>query len=412
VEFAGPVDAAEALRRATCLLHCAEREPFGIVLAEALAAGRPVVAAGACGPAEIVDETCGRLYPPGDAEAAARMLVDAIENAEQLGAVGRARAEQLYELDAMRQKYAQLLADPRPQTTDPRPQTGLALVTVTHNSAGDLERLLRSAAAHLPGARVIVVDSGSTDSSAEVARRHGAQVIELGENVGFGRASNAGVAAVKEPVTVLLNPDVELVDGSLARLADGLAGDEIRAPLVLKPDGSRQDSAQAEPASPQAAAIALVPPVVMPPPLRRVACPWTDVSPRKVGWAVACCLLARTDTLRRLGPFDERTFLYGEDLDLGLRAADAGVATWFRPDARVIHHGAHSTSVAFGGEPYELLARRRREVVRERRGARATRMDDLLQLATFANRLTLKRLARRDSRREREQLQALRSARS
>jgi GT2 family glycosyltransferase len=220
------------------------------------------------------------------------------------------------------------------------------------------------------------------------------------------------VAAAKEPVTVLLNPDVELVDGSLALLADGLAGDEIRAPLVLKPDGSRQDSAQAEPASPQAAAIALVPPVLMPPPLRRAACPWTDVSPRKVGWAVACCLLARTDTLRRLGPFDERTFLYGEDLDLGLRAADAGVATWFRPDARVIHHGAHSTSVSFGGEPYELLARRRREVVRERRGARATRVDDLLQLATFANRLTLKRLARRDGRREREQLQALRSARS
>ena len=45
VEFAGPLaDPASALRDAGCLLHCAEREPFGLVLAEALASGTPVVA--------------------------------------------------------------------------------------------------------------------------------------------------------------------------------------------------------------------------------------------------------------------------------------------------------------------------------------------------------------------------------
>ena len=121
VEFPGRVEAADALRRATCLLHCAEREPFGIVLAEALAAARPVVAPASCGPAEIVDESCGRLYPPGDAEAAARLLVEAIRNAQTLGAGGRARAERLYEVDRARKKFRQLLGDllPDPDTRHP-----------------------------------------------------------------------------------------------------------------------------------------------------------------------------------------------------------------------------------------------------------------------------------------------------
>jgi N-acetylglucosaminyl-diphospho-decaprenol L-rhamnosyltransferase len=410
VEIAGSVDAAEALRRATCLLHSADREPFGIAVAEALAAGRPAVATDSCGPSEIVDHSCGRLYPPNDADTAARLLVDAIENARDLGAAGRRKAEERYGVARMREKYNQLLPHPRHPTPDTR---DLALVVVTHNSEHHLERLLASAAGHLPEAKVTVVDSASSDGSAEVARRRGAEVIELDTNVGFGRASNLGVEAVDAPITVIVNPDVELLDGSLALLGEQLhSGDErILAPLVLRPDGAREDSAQAEPASVEALVISLVPPALMPGPLRRAACPWTDQRPRRVAWAVGCCLVARTDTLRRLGPFDERAFLYGEDLDLGLRARDAGIESWFRPEARVIHHGAHSTRQAFGGEPYELLARRRRAVVAERLGKRRALVDDLIQATTFANRLALKSLARRDTRREREQLRALGRAR-
>ena len=54
------------------LLHCADDEPYGLALVEALAAGRPVVAPAAGGPLEIVADGAGRLYPPGDADAAVR----------------------------------------------------------------------------------------------------------------------------------------------------------------------------------------------------------------------------------------------------------------------------------------------------------------------------------------------------
>jgi N-acetylglucosaminyl-diphospho-decaprenol L-rhamnosyltransferase len=130
-----------------------------------------------------------------------------------------------------------------------------------------------------------------------------------------------------------------------------------------------------------------------------------------VGWAVGCALVARTETLRRLGPFDERIFLYGEDLELGLRAAEAAVQTWFWPAARVLHHRAHASAAVFGGEPFELLASARDEVVSQRLGARRAKIDRGAQALTFASRLFLKRALGRPAGRERRQLEALRRAR-
>ena len=226
-------------------------------------------------------------------------------------------------------------------------------------------------------------------------------------------ASNIGVAAVRQPVTALVNPDVELLDDSLLELAGEalLAPERLLAPLVLNADGSRQDTVHPRPTSPSDLGRVLVPPGLAP---RRAAlplAPWRSDRPRRVGWAVGCALVARTDTLRRLGPFDERIFLYYEDLDLGLRAGEQGIETWFCPSARVLHHRAHSSEKEFGGEPFELLARARREVVARRLGARRAGLDDAAQAATFASRIVSKRLLGGSALRERRQLQALLSVR-
>jgi GT2 family glycosyltransferase/glycosyltransferase involved in cell wall biosynthesis len=419
VRFVGELaDPREALARAWCLLHCADREPFGSVLIQALAGGRPVVAPAAGGPAEIVDESCGRLYSPGSAQAAADALVAVLSSEEQaraLGEAGRVRAAR-FGLSEARQRFAQqaqeAMAGAIVPPAEPPAGAGLALVTVTHNSASVVPRLLSSAQRHLPGARLIVVDSGSGDDSVEVARAAQASVtvLELGENVGFGKASNAGVAQVAEPICALVNPDVELVDDSLQTLAREVmapdAPERILAPLVLFPDGRRQDTAHPEPGSPPLFLKALLPAAILPPFLRPWVEPWRSRRPRAVGWAVGCCLVAPTATLRRLGPFDERIFLFGEDMDLGLRAALQGVETWFCPDARVLHLDAHSTRPAFCGEPFDLLARQRRAVAGERLGPRAARRDHLVWLLTYADRIALKALARRPNARERRQLAA------
>jgi N-acetylglucosaminyl-diphospho-decaprenol L-rhamnosyltransferase len=409
VAFAGRVDDPERLlATAACLLHCAEREPYGLVVAEALASGVPVVAPDSCGPAELVDRDCGRLYRPGDAQAAARALA-AVLKGPALSTAARARAERDLGISAMRAAYASLLGR-RPATR--RPGAGLALVTVLHDSEPELARLLGSLERHLPDAQLVVVDSGSSDGGVELARGWRAgrgDVVVLGENQGFGRGVAAGLPVVREPVTALVNPDVELLDASLAALAgEALRGPaRLLVPEVLRPDGTREDNAQREPGSAGLLAHALLPGSALPPALAAAVEPWRARGPRRAGWPVASCLVARTETLRRLGPFDQRVFMYAEDLDLGLRAADEGVETWFWPAARVRHGGAHASRAAFGGEPVDLLARRRREVVRERRGPGRARRDDLLQLLTFADRLALKRLTGRNADRERRQLSAL-----
>ena len=406
VELRGRVeDPRPVLEGASVLLHCADREPFGIAMIEALAAGVPVVAPASGGPTEIVTKACGRLYPAGAAAAAAQGLRECLGR-PGMRAAARARAS-AFDAAATREGWREAVGAVQRHSRG-RPAVGdLAYVTVTHNSARDLERLLRSLPA---GARVVVVDAASTDDSVAVARAHDARVIE-GDNAGYGAAANAGVAACDAAVTVVLNPDVELVVDTLDALAAAVTPARILVPLVLLPDGSRQDIAHNGPAGWSDLAIALGPPAALPEPLRTKVEPWRAHAPRKVDWPVGACIAGRTDTLRRLGPFDPAIFLYSEDLDLGLRAQAAGIETWFWPQARVIHHQSHATTRAFGGEPYARLARQRHDVVARRLGERTAARDDLLQALTFANRLALKRLLRRPAGREREQLAAVRSLR-
>jgi glycosyltransferase involved in cell wall biosynthesis len=112
VDFAGPLDdVPAALAAATCLLHCADREPYGMALVEALACGRPIAAPAAGGPLEIVDANCGVLYPPGDVRAAATALVEVVRRAPELGRAARARAEANFNRVTSRARFAALIED-------------------------------------------------------------------------------------------------------------------------------------------------------------------------------------------------------------------------------------------------------------------------------------------------------------
>ena len=282
-------------------------------------------------------------------------------------------------------------------------------VVVIHDSARHLEALLRTIERHLdPAPEVVVVDSGSHDDGAAVARSHGAQVVALDGNPGFGPANNAGLAHAAHEVTVLLNPDCELIDGSLSALVRRAArGDALAVPRLLERDDSVQRSAHPLPGSAAALVPALWPPRAMPPTLRERFEPWRSDAPRRVGWAIAACVAARTDLLRALGPFDPDAFLFYEDLELCLRARAAGIPTELRPEVRVVHHGGHATRPALGDRVLDLQARRRRDVIGARLGARALALDDAAQALTFGARA----LAGRRRAYNRAELRSLRRAR-
>ncbi|HEY6761390.1 MAG TPA: glycosyltransferase [Baekduia sp.] len=291
--------------------------------------------------------------------------------------------------------------------------SGATIVTVLHDSADDLRRLLRSLEAAAERPRLVVVDAGSADEGPDVAAAWGAEVVGAGD-VGFGAANNAGVERVTSSVTILLNPDIVVHDPrALDRLTrHARREDALHVPRLLNPDGSVQRSAHPLPGRPVALLPALVHPRALPAPLRHHAEPWRAEAPdRPVGWAIAAAVAARTATLRGLGPFDPGQFLFYEDLDLCLRARAAGVPTILHPDVALEHRGGHSTGPAYGGEPHALLARRRRDVVRANLGARAVALDDAAQALTFATRAAGRAVLRRDAGRERAQLAALRAAR-
>jgi GT2 family glycosyltransferase len=286
-----------------------------------------------------------------------------------------------------------------------------SVVVVLHGSAGPLPALLRSLALLPAPPQLVVVDTGSADDGPAVARAAGAEVVELGANPGFGAANNAGVERARHAVTVLLNPDCELLDASLARLAAAAARSErLWVPRLLEADGAVQRSAHPRPGTIGALLAAATHPPALPRELRERAEPFRAERPRTVGWAIAACVAAQTELLRRLGPFDPQQFLFFEDMDLCLRARVAGIPTVLDPTVRVRHLGGHATRRAYAGEPHRLLARRRREVVLANRGRAALALDDAAQALTFASRILARRVTGRAAERERAQLAALRLA--
>ncbi len=270
-----------------------------------------------------------------------------------------------------------------------------SVVVVLHDSAAYLRALLASLEhVRRAGAEpdLVVVDTGSRDDGPALAADAGAVVLPAGPGAGFGAANDLGVARARLDVTALLNPDVELLDAGLLRLVErARATDALHVPRLLNPDGSVQDSVHPRPGTLREVARALRP-YRAPTPAARA------------GWAIAAALVARTATLRRLGPFDPEPHLFYEDLDLCLRAAQAGVPLAVHEDVALRHVGGHST-----GRVDRLAAEsvRRRAVVGAALGPRALALDDLAQAVTFAR----AGLGGRDRPKARAQLRALLAAR-
>lgn len=276
-----------------------------------------------------------------------------------------------------------------------QPPPRLSLVVVTWQCAGHLERLVESMNRHLDGTQELVVaDNGSADDPRAAAERWRGprRFLALGSNLGFGVASNRGVAAARAPVTVLINPDTELLDDGIDRLAQ--TAERLNAlvgPRVLEADGSVQASASGPEAGIWPWVRALVPGAAAPPALRARTEPYRLERRTRVCWLAGSCIAAPTALLRELGPFDPALHMYGEDVDLGLRAAAAGIGSWFDPTAcRIVHHGQGSSTVSYGSREgwrplgtinWRAALRRAYGPRREAMAWRALRLNLALRLA-------------------------------
>jgi GT2 family glycosyltransferase len=245
--------------------------------------------------------------------------------------------------------------------------------------------LLRACLASLPeGLDVWVVDNGSTDGSVAMVRSEfpSAHLVPSDRNLGFGRAVNLVGARSSSPWLICANADVRLDSpAALDRLvaaAEADPGAGAVAPRLVLPDGRVQHSVFAFPTVPFSALYALG--------LAgdRLCVPgrWDWRRARRVPWAIGAFLLVRRSAWDAVGGFDERQWMYAEDLDLGWRLRRAGWATRYEPRAVVHHVSGASASTAWGDEGRrERWQRATYAWVLRRRGALALRTVALLNTA-------------------------------
>jgi GT2 family glycosyltransferase len=290
-----------------------------------------------------------------------------------------------------------------------------SIVVVTWQSAGHLAALVDSMNERLSGEpELVVVDNASEDDPAVAARRWRGPVRfeQLDSNEGFGAAANVGVAEATGDAVVIVNPDTELLDGRLGDLARfALTERALAGPRVRNADGSVQPSASGPPGGIWPWVGAVVPGAMAPPPVRARTEPWRLERATRVAWLTGACVAGPADVLRRLGPFDPAIEMYGEDLDLGLRAAAAGVESWFCPGtAEILHHGGASAARRYDDGPDEVVARTRRAVLRRAYGERRERRAREAQVLNLRLRIAAKRILGGDPARDRTALEAVLAA--
>ncbi len=239
----------------------------------------------------------------------------------------------------------------------------LFVVTVTYSPGPHLDRFLASLAhATDRPVTVIMADNGSTDGAPEEAleRFPNVKLLRTGANLGYGSAVNRAVTEYGltsgTDFFIVANPDVQWGPRSIDLLleaADRWPRAGALGPLIQDPDGSVYPSARHLPSIIRGGMHAVVGPVWP-------SNPWTavyrqertDPSERTVGWLSGSCLLMRAEAFSAVTGFDERYFMYMEDVDLGDRLGRAGWRNVYVPSAEVLHAKGHST----GRDPARNLA--------------------------------------------------------
>ncbi len=234
----------------------------------------------------------------------------------------------------------------------------LSVVVVTYHSRPHIAECLRS----LDRARgslamdVFVVDNASADGTVDEVRAVApwARVVETGDNLGYSRAVNRGIAESDGEFVLVLNPDCVVAEHALAELHAWMRAHPrcgVAGPLIRNTDGTVEWSARSFPGpltflfnryslltrlwpgNPWSRAYLLS--------------DWDHASPRSVDWVSGAAMFVRRAAIAEAGGMDEFYFMFNEDVDWCHCMKDAGWTVDFVPDAQVVHHvGASKGRVA------------------------------------------------------------------
>lgn len=271
----------------------------------------------------------------------------------------------------------------------------VAVIILNWNGEKLLREFLPSVVANTPPelADVIVADNGSSDSSLDLLSREfpSVKVMAFSDNLGFAGGYNRALAGVSNPLTVLLNSDVETPAGWLEPLV-GFMDSHPEAAACQPKILSWRDRGSFEYAGAAGGYI------------DRNGYPYCRGrifstlepdngqydTPAEVFWATGACLMVRTELYNRAGGLDERFFAHMEEIDLCWRLKLMGFSLWCVPASHVYHLGGGSLPAENPRKTYlnfrnNLLLLHKNLPLADRRGALLRRrLLDALAWAKFA----------------------------
>ncbi len=213
----------------------------------------------------------------------------------------------------------------------------LSVITVTYNSERFIEKYLESVLKFLPrDAELIIVDSGSEDKTVQqIYPSSRVKLIIAKENIGFGKGNNLAAKQAKGDYLFILNPDTRFDEDPFTKLikfAKSHPKAGIIAPKLIEESGQAQPSVRKLPTT-----IGALKEYYFGISKQYEAYVPEDNVPRVVESVVGAAILIKKDLFFKLGGFDEKYFMYFEDLDLCRKVLKAGFKIYFFPQIKIYH---------------------------------------------------------------------------
>ncbi|MCX7726105.1 MAG: glycosyltransferase [Chitinispirillaceae bacterium] len=199
---------------------------------------------------------------------------------------------------------------------------------------------------------IIIVDNASKDNSKETITQLYPSVkwVQLKQNTGFGKACNVGAKGSRGKYLLFLNPDTVISKDTLSVSYEFMEKNPevgIMGPKILNPDGSLQRSCKRGFPTPAVTFYHFLGLSKLFPKNKRFGyynLTFLDENlPAEVDAISGSFMFIRRDLFLKIGGFDERFFMYGEDLDLCYRIRQEGYKVWYNPATQIIHRKGRSS---------------------------------------------------------------------
>jgi N-acetylglucosaminyl-diphospho-decaprenol L-rhamnosyltransferase len=223
-------------------------------------------------------------------------------------------------------------------------------IVVNYNAGEQLERAVKSLIDD-GIARVWIVDNASEDGSTSFVEdaEEKVLVVRPGKNLGYGRAANLGFEHTDSHYVIVCNPDIEVMRGAVSSLVNELEADQdcaLVGPQIINFDGSTYPSVRHFPKLTDAAGHAILGQLFPGNPFtRRYRMLGVDHRGSfPADWVSGAFFLVRSDVFRKVGGFDERFFMYLEDVFLCKTIREHGYSVRFCGNAVVRHDQGLTTA--------------------------------------------------------------------